>query len=361
MDWTASGRKDTFSFEMVDPFDLDSSRGTLDGVVEGSCSLTWSYYSEAISSGSIELDNSNYIENSLIRVYHTAELNGETETREVGTFFTSRSDMTYKYGRWSGSLELIGMNQRYIDDLLTYDQAVNAGTSATTYFKNVVSEAGGEASVSSSVTDKTFNTAHVFEFGDTNLSRLNYCADYLDAIVGCDAHGRITLNPYQLPSDREVAYTVPVGSQSVTKVGVVKSDDTDEVINCVGLKYEPTEEDGETLFSTARLTSDHFAAYENVGRHKVTTEVVSDLDPVTQATLDALAAKKLDANASASKKIEVEFCSYLPFEIGDVVRVDYSDGSDTFSFDGMVQQIDAELIPGMPQTVIFDLVRSYDG
>lgn len=361
MDWTASGRKDTFSFEMVDPFVLDSSRGELEGVVEGSGVLNWSYYSDAISSGSIDLDNSNYEEGSLVRVFHTAELDGESETREVGTFFVNRSDMTYKYGRWSGTMELIGMNQRYVDDVLTWDRAVSAGSSAIEYFEMAVESAGGEAFVSSAVVDSSFNNAHVFEFGTTDLERLNYCADYLGAIIGCDTHGRTTLKPYQLPGNKSVSYTVPVGSQSVTKIGVIKSDDTDEIINRVGLKYEPTDEDGTTLFSTADLPEYHFASFENVGRRKAITEVISDLDPETQETLDAQAERKLEDNTSANKKMEVEFCSYLPFEIGDVVRVDYDDGSDLLSFDGLVQQIEAKLVPGMPQTVIFDLVRSYSG
>ena len=361
MDWTASGRKDTFSFEMVDPFVLDSSRGELDGVVEGSGTLTWSYYSEAISSGSIDLDNSNYIDGSLVRVYHTAELGDEVETREVGTFFVNRSDMTYKYGRWTGTMELVGMNQRYIDDILTWDRSASAGTGAISYFEMAVESAGGESWVSDSLEEKTFNSAHVFEFGETDLSRLNYCADFLGAIIGCDTHGRTTLKPYISPSSRTASYTVPIGSQSVTKLGVIKSDDSDEIINRVGLKYEPTDEDGTTLFSTVDVSSDHFASFENVGRRKVLTEVVNDLDPATQDTLDAQAERKLEDNTSANKKMEVEFCSYLPFEIGDVVRVDYDGGSDVLSFDGMVQQIDAKLVPGMPQTVIFDLIRSYDG
>ena len=44
MDWLDKTRIDTFSYELVDPFNINSSRGYFEGVISDSPSLTFGYY-----------------------------------------------------------------------------------------------------------------------------------------------------------------------------------------------------------------------------------------------------------------------------------------------------------------------------
>lgn len=228
----------TYRFEMIDPRDLDKSRGYLDCVVPDDSDLTFGYYTDLKYQGTLFVTNCAYIENSLIRIFYEVSGGVESNRYELGTFFVATNDAKYSYGRYTGKLQLLSPLCRFTKDKCETDTVLAKGRSAKGWFWSCMQWTGSTGAIAPDIEDKVFDKTQIIEFGKTKLEVLNAIAEYLGAQIGCDNHGRITMTKYVPPSSRPVSHNVPYGDDSITFLGVDYNNGAGEVINRAVVRYK---------------------------------------------------------------------------------------------------------------------------
>ena len=351
MDYTQE-RTTTYEFEMVSPFDLDDSLGFMQGVNAGESSLQWGYYAQLRTTGSLSVVDCDYIANALVRVWAIFQQGDERERIELGTYFVDSSDMTYRFGRWTGTMNLHSTLLRYEDDRLSAPESAAKGSSARARFAKLVTDAGGAAEVMGDVADAAFSASLVWDFGTKVRDCLQDCADAVDGRIDVDPHGRTILERYVVPSSRPVSYTWPSGERSITMAGLGLEDSAYSSPNRFAVKYE---NDEVSVYAHCDVPPEHWASYENVGRRINDVHELNELDPATYENALAIAQRYRAANMSRTRKWLARGF-YHPVRTGQVVRFVYDDGGGSVDKTVMVQQIDMKLTPGAYCEYIFDEV-----
>lgn len=349
MDWHASGIRNTFEYELIDPFDLDFSLGFLDGVT--GCKITETYRGEYRSSASLSLDGAELPIGALVRVWHKAKLGDETVRQELGTFMQELDpDMSYSYGRKHGTVNLQSTLMRLGTDKRAGDLAVPKSKAIVGHFEGIVADSGGTPYVYPFFSEtRTFSKGHVWECSASALSEANRCADAIGGDIMPDAHGRVCLVPYQLPSLRSVSYEFPSGGKSPVLVGLKCSNP--EVVNRVVVSYK---HDDVTYFSERRVDVTHPWHWRKIGRHATKEYSESSLDELLgyelgegeeptaaqiQKALDAKADSRLAENTQTFATWSASVL-YAPVSCGEVVTLPYNDspGSEGLFIKGMLTQ-----------------------
>lgn len=354
MDWSASGIKNEFRYELLDVFCRSNYGLACYGYLEGvkSATITEGYYTDAKSSATLELDAStNWSDtNYSVRIWHTATLGEESTTTCLGTFCVDLPvSQTYEYGRRTRTVNLISP----LDKLATYypegDVCIPEGTVVYDWFNETVEKAGANGAPWDYL--KTYNTklpsTYIWEHGETMLTAINGVAAAIAYQAGVDTMGNITLTPYHIPSLKSTSYTFGTGEASITKVGV--SIEGTEPVNRVVVQATKTEGDSEqVLCATAQVDAAHPWSYTKLGRWWSKSYTESQLEPFDQATLQAKANTYLAQNIDAITKYECN-CLYVPVCCGDVVQFNYEDCATDHGLHirAMVQQreitLDAEM------------------
>lgn len=235
MDWTKSGRTDRFTFETLTPAKKPQHLGWLSNVTGGS--ITWDWNSDTKVSGSIDVKKQRLVNNCLIRVRMVSQLDGETKTVLLGTFFAATTDGEYEHGIYTGTVELKSTLCRHTEDKLRKNYTLAKGHSAIGYYKRMFTWLGGWPAVHG-VRDRKMRKTHVIEFGKTPMDALKYIAKYLDAEITVDANGKTIMRKKTAASRKPVSYNVPTGARSVTLEGVDISSTQAGTPNCVAVRFE---------------------------------------------------------------------------------------------------------------------------
>lgn len=235
MDWTMSGRTDRFTFEVLSPSRKMQHIGWLSNVTGGS--ITWDWNSDSKVSGSIDVKKQYLVNNCLIRVRMVSELDGETKTTLLGTFFAAATDGEYDNGIYTGKVSLKSTLCRHTEDKLRKNFTLAKGKSAIGYYKKMFTWLGGWPAIHG-VRDRKMRKTHVIEFGKTPMDALKYIAKYLDAEITVDANGKTIMRKKTAASKKPVSYRIPTDARSVTLEGVDISSTQAGTPNCVAVKFE---------------------------------------------------------------------------------------------------------------------------
>ena len=334
-DWGASGRRDTYSFDLVDPFSLERV-GSLDAdPLE--CSLTWGYYTDNILSGTVSEVNDDFRLNgadTLVRVNHHVELPDGTEADEVlGTMFVDSVSRRSHDGVTRRSLSMYSTLWRLTQDYLPSDFARAKGRNVVDAIKNLVNTAGGRFSVSHDApTARTFGADIWFGIGENRMEVATTIAGWIDCEIGVNPNGWVTLSPYVDPADRSVAYTFEDGTNCVYKGGIDwESSRSDPINRVVAYWSRESDRDGDGLGLSQRCVVDlpesYQFSYKRCGRYR--TEVLHESEPCTLAELRDRAWRHLMDNCGDVTWITVEHPRVPGLQVGDVV--DYVNSVDDAS------------------------------
>ncbi len=345
MDWTASGITNTFRYEMLDPWCHDS-RGDLEVY---SCSISEGYYTDAKAQADFEVSGNSYVENSAIRVWHSATLGEETITECIGTFIPDTQSETLKYGSSVLTLAMMHPLDKLATDYRNGDFSVDAGRNIADFVKDRIEGSGADANISPALvaSNKGFSSAWIWEHGDSVLSAINKAADACNYRVGADEFGAVTFYPYVVPSARDIAYTFPTGALSITMPEVKIS--TNEIVNCVNVKAT---KDETTLTARATVAATHPWHFTRIGRWYGKTYEESQMDDFSQEAVNKKAKQYLAENDNTTRKWEAT-CLYVPIKCGDVVMFDTGDGTQVKA---MVQQRKITCDKTMQMELILDEV-----
>lgn len=332
-DWGASGRRDTYSFDLVDPFTL-AKAGTLDAE-PSACSLTWAYDSDNIVSGKVTEVNSDFRlggRDMLVRINHHCECDGEVVDEPLATMFVDNLSRSSHDGMTKRALTLYSTRWRLSQDFLPSDFARAKGTGVIDAIKNLVNTAGGRFSIAHDApTARTFGANIGFPVGSNRLEAIETMAGWISCETGVDPRGWITIAPYVDPAKRSVAYTFADGSNCTYKAGIewdsTRSDPINRVVAYFTREKKPADEAANIPLSArcvVDLPESHAFSYERSGRYR--TEVLRVSDYCTQAELESRARAYLYANCGDATSIVIEHPRIPGVEVGAVV--DYRNSVD---------------------------------
>lgn len=313
MDWTDKTREDSFIFEMLDPFDIESSRGYLEGVVSGSPSLTFGYYTDTRISGSLESINSNYIDYSLIRIYHIVRNWGYKN--ELGTFFVSNKDGAHNQA-YKRSFDLVSMLCRVSDDALPYNFVIQQGATAKETLLRLFSDYGMSCTINAT-NDKQYSSSVVYEVGENVLSVMMDIANDANLRLELNGHGTVLVTNYQSPSKSQGSVFDFADDNGTISGDITETNDWFGTVNRVIVS---SDQDEQTVSGFADRDSSSKVSYNNLGRRNAAVESVTDLTPFTNDGASSKASSLLGTYEEDPTEWTFEGI-YIPYEIGSIVTL----------------------------------------
>lgn len=369
-DWGRSGRRNEYTFHLVDPFSLQET-GELIDVDAASSTITWGWDTENGYSGSIRAENSVH-KDKLVRVRHTATVNGKSTTVTLGTFFIDESPASALYGRVTRDLSAYSTMWRFTQDSLERDFTRAKGQNVVQAIRDLVETDGGLLVVKAGVnTSKTFGNPIWQEIAQNKADIIRKIASWIGCIVRPDEDGYIVIEPYMNPSEMAVSYEFEAGANCVYVPGVEITDTSASAVNRVvawwSRKSIPKTaqkdadgkyvkgEDGKTVYKNdddfglsdyacIDLPPTHSFAYERVGRRR--THVMKLTEACSNAELVEKATQYLNENCGNTRYYEIEHVSVPHLRAGDVVRyVNHDDYSEPIDAKCQVMEISMTLGP----------------
>ncbi len=353
-DWAHSGRKDTFTCNLVNPESLQDGREV---AIDGSrCSLSWGYYTDNRLSGTIVLAEGDDFEvgevAQMVRIRQKTEVDGKKLERVLATMFVKSSELETKGGQKTRTLTCYGPLYRYTQDELVDDFQCVQGRSIVEELTTLATDLGGSVYVAPEVdrTRKHTVSTEFFELGTTVMSVLNTVAGWADLEIADTPWGELRIGDYALPSEKGSVYTYEEGRTCVRLPGVTRSDNRgDSRYNRVLAYFSRDSKEENDSFpladrAVAVLGDGSPFSYVRSGRWSSHVEKVTEA--CSQASLYAKAKRVLEDNSGAIEYIEIEAADVQEVSCGDAV---------TFVEDGgkvkcMVTQMEtvSGLTPGMP-------------
>lgn len=314
-DWAESGRLDEFVFEMLDPNDFYSSRGKLTGVIGSESNITMSMDLETRVGGSLKVMDSNYIDNSLIRIWHKVE--AWNMVYPLGTYFVGDINISYEHDIKTETLTLLSMARRLADDAFMRHYTIASGTYTTEVMKSIFSEFSVPYTLESDITNTKYSSAVVYDFNTAPLTAFIEACSRANCEYTVDGYGQISVYPDIATSESATIYTIDIDSEYSPVVGSVDMTSINgTAISQVGVEYK----DGDsTIFGTAELGADNIASSFRRGRNIASVVTISDMEPRTTAEASRLAGVEL---AKTLANTEYSFnMLYRPLNIGNVINL----------------------------------------
>ena len=183
----------------------------------------------------------------------------------------------------------------------------------------------------------------------------------LGAQANADSHGRMVVEPYVVAAKKAVKGTIPNGSKSLMLSGVDIESTQSGTPNRAAVKYayQQTYTSGGkqktrdvVIYGLAAAAATSATSAQKAGRFITETYTPNSMKPQTQARANQLASTYLKKASGYTTSYTLRML-YFPLHIGEVWTAYY----DKIRFDGIVTQIDMQLVPGAPMTVKLQKVR----
>lgn len=313
--WHELGKRWKVTYQMVTPASPDSTMGTLEGVIPSSATITESYYTDTRVQAQLSYIGDGWVRQSFIRII--AQLPDEGYSEELGTFLATSDDASESKGEWKTTLELESMLYALDVQAGKAPWTVKKGSMALAAMKQMLNTCHRPYTVLGGAKDHQMGSNTVYETGGSYLERLYDLCDLCNDRLDVDGHGRVTIEPYIVPSARTASFTIDMGaSDGIAIDGISRSSNyLDRPTECVVYHREGSGADEkETRGYASNAGRVSFGS-----RGYVITKVVelTDMSPNTTARANAIAAEKLASAAGESIEWQVT-TEYMPIHAGDV-------------------------------------------
>lgn len=362
VDWGASGRVDTYSIELVDPFTL----GVV-GRVEatgGASSLTWALDSEAQLSATIDLAEGDYLQDGrhrMVRVVHGVRIGGYSRSHVMATMFVSNLSNASRFGVSRRRLSCYGPLYRYTQDVMAQDFVREAGTNCVENIRYIIEQGGGVLSIGDGVdTSRTHTKQVIIPVGYDKGEALRTYAGWIGCELMGGDYGDVQLRGYVEYSRRQPVYTFVEGERCVYLAGIDWETNRDEPINRVvayfsrNSKQDDPSKDNYDPYPLAdschvELAETADYSFERCGRWR--TEVLKVTEPCGHDELVSQARRRLDERSASYYYIKFEHAGVPGIHIGDAVRyVNRRDFESALDVVGIVSQMSVKKLGPMCMT-----------
>lgn len=315
VDWHKLGKRWRIIYQMVTPANLDSTMGTLDGVVPSSASITESYYTDTRVQGKLSFVGDGWIRQSFIRII--AELPEEDYREELGTFLVTSDDATKKKSTWETTLELESMLYALDVQAGKTPWTVKKGAMAIAAIKSMLKTCHRPYIVLGGAKDYRMGTNTVYDTGGSYLERIYDLMDLSNNRLDVDGHGNVTIEPYVVPSKRSATFTIDLSAaDSIAHDGLSRSSNyLDRPTECVVYHKEGSGDDEKEV----RGYASNSGRVSFGSRGYIITKVVnlSEMSPNTTGRANTIAKERLK-NASGEAIQWTLTTEYMPIHAGDV-------------------------------------------
>ena len=359
-DWGRSGRRDDYTFHLVDPFTLQETGETIE-VEEGSGNVTWGWDTENGCSGSVKTVNA-VTRNKLVRIRHAVAVptpeGRESRVETLGTFFIDDTPASARHGRAVRDLSLYSTMWRFTQDVLARDFTRKKGYNVVQAVRDLVEDEGGLLIVKPGVdTARGFGKEVWFEVAQNRAETMRTIAGWIGCVLYADEDGYIVMEPNVTANEKESVYTFEAGGNCVYAPGVEIGDRSADAYNRVVAWWSRSsipktarkdadgkyvkDKDGNTVYDNddpyglsdyayVDLPYHHAFSYESIGRRK--THVMKVAEACSGAELKSQATTWLWDNCGNTRYFEIEHVGVPGVKVGDVVRyvnpLDYSERID---------------------------------
>ena len=318
---------------------VDRLAGFLDGVVDGSASLSWGLYAAVKGSGNLRVADLDFAQAGFMTIRDVAIqsvrlrpvllIEGLPEI-PFGVFLVSAAPEDWSDTGRVLNLELLDRATVLDQDAVEESYTVAAGTVILSAVAAVIVSAGESITVDASVTD-TLSSAMVWPAGTTKLQIVN---DLLGALnynsLWVDGIGNFQTTPYLVPAKRSLSYellNVPRelvdGEQSIYSQEWSRDKDLFDVPNKV-IAVQSASGDVPALTGTYTNT-DPDSPFSYPSRGRWITKVLDGVqtpagtDAVVIAFLEAKAQRSLIASSAVQAAVSVKHLP-IPARVSEVMR-----------------------------------------
>lgn len=319
---------------------VDTLAGYLDGVVEGSASISGQLYAEVKGTGNLKVEDLPVAQSGFLRIGQLALTSARLRPVCViqglpeipwGVYLISASPEEWSASGRVFSLELLDRTTVLAEDLVDQSYTVDAATPILSAVATVVASAGESITVDAGVTT-TLNSPMVWEVGTSKLKIVN---DLLGALnydsIRVDGVGNFQVTPYVVPASRGITYELLAGvtreliDGPTSIYGEQWSRDRDNygVPNKVTAVQSAT---GAVAALTGTYINNDPASpfsYPTRGRYKAETLPAVETPAGSDASVIAFLQAKARASLIASSAVQAEVSAKhlpVPAKAGDVFR-----------------------------------------
>lgn len=331
-DWTDTSRTDKLVFEMVNPTDLNSSYGVLEGVDIDSVSLSGGYYTDTRTSGKLTVIGENWVRGSFIRIVH--QIPEWDYSNELGTFLVTNDDRSRENGTWAYDLTLQSMLFGLSTDKLVRPWAIAKNAMMSKAAAQCLNAANRPYDFTGAA-DFRFKGARVMETGTDRLAIMYALAKLANNRLDVDGHGNVTMTRYVAPASKAPVYRIDLHDRRGVAIdGLSGSTDYLEMPNIVGVCYKyNTTKNGKSvqqeINASAQVSSGNPHSGAVRGYNVVDFRELSEMSPATAARAQQLANQYLAADSIEHVEWQLSTI-YLPIWEGDTVELVISDGEEAY-------------------------------
>jgi hypothetical protein len=283
----------------------------------------------------------------LLRV--SATVNGQSWV--LGTFIPSIPSVGYGDGIDEFDIELN-------DKLLFLEQAATGGALAEPKGRNIAQAVSGHIRQQAGTfyanvpdTGRVLHRNLVWDAGTPYLTIINDMLDYMGYFsLSCDPFGNYYALPYQTPKERPLKYRWEEGAESLFEPEITWTHDMYNVPNKVVYIVQAAGDSAvgkkaQSFHAEAENRSN--GPYSYMARGRWITEIKTDVDADSQATLQKMVDRRLARASNPVKKVELKH-ALVPLMLNDVVWFKAHD----LALYTTVRKFEIDLTPGSLMSVV---------
>lgn len=324
IDWHDLTRRGEITVTMVNPTNLDTTMGKLEGIDLSGSSLSYGYYADTRVTGKLRVVGDGWERGSWLRIgYRIPEWEW---SRELGTLIVTNDAASRECGAWAYELDLQSALYGLSTDLLVRPWVIAKNAMALTAMRQCVSAAGMTLQ-STGARDYRLKSAKVVETGTSRLSALYALCEMANDRLDVDGHGRVVVAPYQTPASRAATLTIDLADRrGVAQDGITRTTDWLQMPTVAAVQY--VYNDGKTqreINASATIASTAHQSWANRGYTVTDFYRLDEMTPATAQRANQIARQYLANDAIEHVEWEVT-TAYLPIKAGDVVELIVHDG-----------------------------------
>lgn len=322
-DWGSGTVVHEMRVELVDPLNMETLRGALSGV-QRSGRLSLNYYGDTRAGLSLSTsvgvgESDGWDGTAAMRLVHVA---GDFEEELFTGYVTGTSwhdESGSRETEYTLSSALYGLEV----DMVGFTYTVGEGAMGLDAMERVFERCRNRPHrVLPGALDYRFGSATVYEADSSWLSVLLDLADRSGDRVDVDGHGYVTVGRYDPPSSRTPAFSLDTGDPMAVTTGGVSGSSNALDIPSRAVVHAKGRDDVELTGWAYQPDSSPYT-HSRRGYNLDVFETVSDLEPFTQANIDALAQQRLRDNSTLTDSRDASVL-YRPLSTGQVIELTHS-------------------------------------
>lgn len=318
-DWWDGSLRHSFRVELVDPVNLTTSRGQLQGVASDG-TVSESYYSDARATAGLKTyvasgEEDGWDGTAAMRVVHMV---GDWE-ESLFTGYVTKASRSEENGLVTREYTLTACIYGMSTQILAGPYTVGAGAMGLAVLEDIFGKCVSRRHrVMAGATDYRFGTATVYEPGKSWLSMAMDVANRSGDRLEAGGDGYVEVERYVVPSSRDASFSIdPWDSRSIV-TGELKYSDSATSVPGRAIVY--AESDGQALNYIASQTRGSRFHYLSRGFVIDDFQKVTDLSPFSRDRARQVAEQALADATDVGESLTMGTL-YLPARPGEVIRV----------------------------------------